>query len=232
MPAMPEQHLPLIITTTNTNSNSNSSTNNNNTYYYSPGDIPPQRTYSRSTSASPPPSPTARRKRTMSSSTSSSASASPILEPRRLSITSPSASAATPHPRPRKATCTSQSHLPEAIPEHHVPEFKLQSSSASAAAAYEQDPLQIKAHLTELLNCEQVRNDPIMRQYVQSRLFESELELSMFALFFLFFSSFLLFFSFLLLPFFVFKMLTWMNRASTTKKTQPPYCFDTRIRNR
>lgn len=179
---MPEQHLPLIITTTNTNSN----TNNNNTYhYYSPGDILPQRTYSRSTSASPPPSPTARRKRTMSSSTSSSASASPILEPRRLSITSPSAAAAaaaTPHPRPRKATCTSQSHLPEAIPEHHVPDFKLQSSSAA-----EQDPLQIKAHLTELLNCEQVRNDPIMRQYVQSRLFESELELSMFALFFFFF---------------------------------------------
>lgn len=185
MPAMPEQHLPLIITNTNTN--------NNNTYYYSPGDILPQRTYSRSTSASPPPSPTARRKRTMSSSTSSSASASPILEPRRLSITSPSAAAAaTPHPRPRKATCTSQSQLPEAIPEHHVPEFKLQSSSASAAAAYEQDPLQIKAHLTELLNCEQVRNDPIMRQYVQSRLFESELELSMFALFSFFF-SFLLF---------------------------------------
>lgn len=203
---MPEQHLPLIITTTNTNSN----TNNNNTYY-SPGDILPQRTYSRSTSASPPPSPTARRKRTMSSSTSSSASASPILEPRSLSITSPSAAAAasTPHPRPRKATCTSQSHLPEAIPEHHVPEFKLQSSSAGAAA-YEQDPLQIKAHLTELLNCEQVRNDPIMRQYVQSRLFESELELSMFALFFFFFSF---------LPFFGFKMLTWMNRASTTKKT-------------
>lgn len=194
MPAMPEQHLPLIITTTNSNSNSNT----NNTYY-SPGDIPPQRTYSRSTSASPPPSPTARRKRTMSSSTSSSASASPILEPRRLSITSPSAAAATPHPRPRKATCTSQSHLPEAIPEHHVPEFKLQSSSsAGAAAAYEQDPLQIKAHLTELLNCEQVRNDPIMRQYVQSRLFESELELSMFALFFLcsFFLPLFLFFFF------------------------------------
>lgn len=216
MPAMPEQHLPLIITTTNTNSNSNSNTNNNN--YYSPGDIPPQRTYSRSTSASPPPSPTARRKRTMSSSTSSSASASPILEPRRLSITSPSAAAvSTPHPRSRKATCTSQSHLPEAIPEHHVPEFKLHSSSTSAGAgAYEQDPLQIKAHLTELLNCEQVRNDPIMRQYVQSRLFESELELSMFALFsFSFFLSF--FFSFFL--FVVFKMLMWMNRASTTKKT-------------
>lgn len=191
---MPEQHLPLIITTTNTNSNTN--TNNNNTYcYYSPGDILPQRTYSRSTSASPPPSPTARRKRTMSSSTSSSASASPILEPRRLSITSPSAAAAsTPHPRPRKATCTTQSHLPEAIPEHHVPEFKLQSSSsAGAAGAYEQDPLQIKAHLTELLNCEQVRNDPIMRQYVQSRLFESELELSMFALFSFSFSAFILF---------------------------------------
>lgn len=76
-----------------------------------------------------------------------------------------------------------------------MPEFKLQSSTSASAAAYEQDPLQIKAHLTELLNCEQVRNDPIMRQYVQSRLFESELELSMFALFSFLFLSFLLFFS-------------------------------------
>ncbi|KAI5364224.1 hypothetical protein Slin15195_G098820 [Septoria linicola] len=103
----------------------------------------------------------------MSSSASSSASASPTLEPRNFSPTSTSAA---PFPRPRKVS--SQSQIPEAIPEDDVPDFKLQTSSI------EQDPLDIKANLTELLNCDQVRGDAKMRQWIQSRLMDAELELS------------------------------------------------------
>lgn len=42
----------------------------------------------------------------------------------------------------------------------------------------DQDPLAIKANLTEMLNCEQVRNDQKMRLWIQSRLMDAELELS------------------------------------------------------
>ncbi|KAM3414141.1 hypothetical protein BST61_g10799 [Cercospora zeina] len=83
----------------------------------------------------------------MSSSASSSASASPTLEASaRGTFTFP-----TTLPRPRKVT--SQSAVPEAIPEDDVPEFRLQYSCCSSTV--DQDPLAIKANLTEMLNCAQ-----------------------------------------------------------------------------
>ncbi|KAF2213738.1 hypothetical protein CERZMDRAFT_96562 [Cercospora zeae-maydis SCOH1-5] len=105
----------------------------------------------------------------MSFSASSSASASPTLEASARGTSHLS----TTLPRPRKVS--SQSAVPEAIPEDEVPEFKLQYSCCSSTV--DRDPLAIKANLTEMLNCEQVRNDQKMRLWIQSRLMDAELEL-------------------------------------------------------
>ncbi|CAK1367076.1 hypothetical protein CB0940_10406 [Cercospora beticola] len=131
-------------------------------------------TASSSSSSTTPPtspslSPSAAARGTMSSSASSSASASPTLEASARG----SSTLSTPLPRPRKVS--SQSHIPEAIPEDEVPDFKLQYSCCSSTM--DQDPLAIKANLTEMLNCEQVRNDQKMRLWIQSRLMDAELEL-------------------------------------------------------
>ncbi|KXT14742.1 hypothetical protein AC579_4411 [Pseudocercospora musae] len=108
---------------------------------------------------------------TMSSSTTSSASGSPTMEARHFSQISPPALAL---PSRRGST---KLPMVEPIPEDEVPALTLQTPQASSQDQLFHANHEIKATLTDLLNCDVARHDPKMRKWIQSRLMDAELEL-------------------------------------------------------
>ncbi|KAF2770442.1 hypothetical protein EJ03DRAFT_326567 [Teratosphaeria nubilosa] len=120
---------------------------------------------------------------TSSSSEPSSTSSSPTLHGQRSSLPQIHAPIyALPKPAQNKKQSTQHQTTMSSIPEDASltsDDFGRRSSQSIS-----QDEAQlfdinydIKSTLTDLLNCEAVRNDPKMRIWVQSRLMDAELEL-------------------------------------------------------
>ncbi|KXS94440.1 hypothetical protein AC578_5196 [Pseudocercospora eumusae] len=108
---------------------------------------------------------------TMSSPTTSSASGSPTVEARHFSQISPPALTL---PSRRGST---KSPVIEPIPEDKGSNPTVQIPQASSQDQLFHVNQEIKATLTDLLNCDAARNDPKMRLWIQSRLMDAELEL-------------------------------------------------------
>lgn len=111
------------------------------------------------------------------SSTASSTTSSPTLQSRSFSQITPTTFALPKPARNRKTSSRSPSITP--IPEEAVAEPLLEIASP---VSYEDDRLydvnyEIKTTLTDLLNCDAVRNDGKMRLWIQTKLMDAELEL-------------------------------------------------------
>lgn len=132
---------------------------------------------------SPPLSPTSispmRASPDMSSSEPSSGSPSPTLDAQSQQfsqISPPAFALPKPATAPRKSFSRSPSNNIAPIPEEDsLEEFELRGSN-------EENKLfdvnhEIKTTLTDLLNCESVRNDGKMRLWIQTRLMDAEMEL-------------------------------------------------------
>lgn len=133
-----------------------------------------------SSSPSPPLSPKSqpsmRASPDMSSSEPSSAGPSPTLESTRLPQLSPPAYA-LPQPVNRPSPTRKRSARPSIAPipeDDSLDEFEAPSPTKERAVQINHE---IKTTLTDLLNCEAVRNDGKMRLWIQSRLMDAEREL-------------------------------------------------------
>jgi len=68
------------------------------------------------------------------------------------------------------------SPIPEDVPIHLNNDVAMQAATLDDNEQYDANQ-DIKSTLTQLLNCDAVKMDPTMRQWVQTRLMEIEMEL-------------------------------------------------------
>ncbi|KAF2160542.1 hypothetical protein M409DRAFT_28926 [Zasmidium cellare ATCC 36951] len=111
----------------------------------------------------------------MSSSEPSSASPSPTLEGTRFPQLSPPAYALPQPAAPRARTRSSRPSIAPIPEDDSLEEFEAPSPSEERKLYTINH--EIKTTLTDLLNCDAVRNDTKMRLWIQTRLMDAEREL-------------------------------------------------------